>query len=136
MKEFEGRLVAAPTVKTQVRSSDGQEFPVAYFTVAKTGEDGQTIYADCRATGKLAKATSKFLKGGKVKVYGEEKEYTNKDGKNKKFLSVNKVDSIKKEKEKTKNSFVNEMKEYDKQAKNQSNKEVNHDIKRNEMKEI
>lgn len=136
MKEFEGRLVATPTVKTQVRFSDGQEFPVAYFTVARTGKNGQTIYADCRATGKLARAASKFLKGGEVKVYGEEKEYTNKDGKNKKFLSVNKVDLIKKEKENTKNSFVEEMKDYDKLAKSQSHKEVNQDIKRNEMKEI
>lgn len=101
MKNYEGRLVNDPTIKKQERQSDGQKFSIAFFSIAKTKEDGKTEYTNCRVTGKQVKAVENLKKGDSIQVQGDEKEYENSKGELKKYIQVSDVKLLSKVIDKT-----------------------------------
>jgi len=119
-----GNIVKDVEVK-ELTSKDGNPFTVANFSVAEN-KDGEVKYTNCLAYNDKAEAVKDLKKGDFVKLTGQEKKTTGKDGKEYISLKVNEAkllkakQQIKQEAKEDKSSVIGKLNQYKQQAKEQA----------------
>ncbi|MGP1611683.1 MAG: single-stranded DNA-binding protein [Catonella sp.] len=131
MIEITGNIVKDIEVKELI-SKDGKPFKAANFSVAENN-DGEVKYTNCLAYNDRAEDMKDLKKGDFVKVSGQEKKTTGKDGREYTNLKVSSIKLLKakeqikeqtKEEVKEKSSAIGKLKGYKEKVKEQSKEDV------------
>lgn len=127
--DITGNIVKDVEVKNLI-SKDGKPFTVANFSVAEN-KDGEVKYTNCLAYNDKAEAVKDLKKGDFVKLSGQEKKSTGKDGREYISLKVNEAKLLKakqQEKQETKakdkSSVMGKLNRYKQQANDKSSENV------------
>lgn len=108
-------------------SKTGEKMKVANFTVVSHNEDKTSVFHNCAAYGeKAVQLADKFKKGDFVKVFGAEKNSVDKNGKTHKDITLLKIDMLKSRENMLndkKPSIMNQIRQYQSEAKAVTEKE-------------
>lgn len=77
---YKGNVVGEPE-HTQIQGKDGNPVPVVNFSIVYSNEKKDTVFQNISAYGKKAEKVKNLKKGDFVLVQGTEKNYVNKNGK-------------------------------------------------------
>ena len=108
-------------------SKTGEKMKVANFTVVSHNEDKTSIFHNCAAYGeKAVQLAEKFKKGDFVKVFGAERNSVDKNGKTHKDITLLKIGMLKSRENMLndkKPSIMNQIRQYQSEAKAVTEKE-------------